>query len=83
MNLKYKFIHVGLDASRENHAGKPVYYIFNTRGGYAMGRILWYSPWRIWVATFKEESAWSTDCLADVRDAIAKITAGAPPTDAP
>ncbi len=67
---KYRFIHVGLDAAREMHAGKPVYYVFNNRSNEAIARILWYAPWRLWVATFSEESVWSAGCLADIQDAI-------------
>jgi len=35
----------------------------------------------MWIASFSEESIWSADCLADVQDAIARLTRGEePPT---
>jgi len=71
--LMYKFIHVGRNVGLDEHAGKPIYYIFNNKGNYAMGRILYYPAWRQWVATFDEEAVWSTGCLEDVNKAISQI----------
>jgi len=77
----YKFIRIGRDTGSETWAGKPVWYIFNRRDGGAIGRLLWYTGWRMWIASFSEESIWSADCLADVQDAIARLTRGEePPT---
>jgi len=73
--LTYEHITIGRDANRDTHAGKPIYYIFNRKAGYCMGRIFYYPSWRQWVAQFSEESIWSAGCLADVQAAIARITA--------
>ena len=72
--FKYKFIHVSQDATKEMHAGKPVYYIFNNRSNEAIGKIYWFAPWRMWATTLRENSVWSSGCLADVRDAIKRIS---------
>ena len=75
----YKFIRIGRDANLDQHAGKPIWYIFNRKAGDALGRIVYYPPWRQWVATFSEESVWSAGCLADVQDAIARLGRGETP----
>lgn len=77
MNLRYKYIHVAQDTTRELWADKPVWYIFNNKSNEAIGRILWYSPWRRWVATFAETTVLSADCLADIQDAIGKLARAA------
>jgi hypothetical protein len=72
--LTYPHIKIARDEQLEEHAGKPVYYIFNKTSGTAIGRILYYPTWRRWVANFSEESVWSEDCLGCVREAIKVIT---------
>ena len=72
--LRYKYIYVARNMELDEHAGHPIYYIFNLKSREAIGRILYYKPWRRFVATFSEDSVWSTDCLADVELAIAHIT---------
>ena len=73
--MTYQFFHVARDAELEEHAGRPVYYIFNNKSNTAIGRILWCWAWRQWVATFAEDAQFSRGCLADVENAIGKITA--------
>ncbi len=72
--LKYQFIYVARNVELDEHAGRPVYYIFNSKTRSALGRILYYPRWRQWVATFAEDAIWSTGCLADVKTAIEHIT---------
>ena len=80
----YHFIHVGRNVAHDEHAKRPIYYVFNNRSDEAIGRIFYYPAWRQWVVSFAEVSVWSTGCLADVQDAIRLITARhAAPIDAP
>ena len=72
--LNYRYIYIARNLEMDEHAGKPIYYIFNKRSGNAIGRILWYVPWRRWIANFAEDGVWSTDCLACVQEAIGRIT---------
>jgi hypothetical protein len=76
MGLDYKYIQVARDKDLTEWAGKPAWYIFNRRLGDCIGRIEWCPSWRLWVFVSPETSIWSTDCLADVRDAIEKIRTG-------
>jgi hypothetical protein len=74
--LTYKFLIVGVDpAKNDMHAGKPVYCVCNRKSRQLIGQIFWYTTWRMWVFRCDPDSVWSTDCLADVRDAMAKIDA--------
>jgi hypothetical protein len=74
--LTYKYIQVARDKDLTERAGRPVWYIFNSRQQDVLGCIEYYSAWRRWIFVARESSVWSTDCLADVQDAIKKITAG-------
>ena len=47
-------------------AGHAAYWIINKRSGDILGRILWYAPWRNYIAEFSETAAWSAGCLDDV-----------------
>jgi len=76
--LNYRYIVIGRSTEKDTHAGHPIHYIFNRRSNEAIGRILWYPAWRRWVAEFAEGAIWSTDCLADVQDAIKRIGTGGP-----
>jgi len=71
--LRYKYIHIGRNRDTTTENGKPVWFIFNTRGGDAIGRIVWYPPWKRWVAAFSETSVWSSDCLANVQMAMCRL----------
>ena len=71
--MAYQYIYVGRNVEKDEHAGKPIWYIFNRKSQQAIGRILWYPRWRQWVATFAEESVWSSGCLKDVKDAMEHI----------
>lgn len=63
-----KFIR--FDKEPEDHEGKPVFSIVNKRAGDPLGQVFWYGPWRQWCCRFSEDSVWSQDCLADVREFI-------------
>ena len=76
--LRYKFIYIARNVEKDEHAGKPIYYIFNSKSREAIGRILWSPHWRQWVATFSEDSVWSVGCLQDVATAIGHITSPPP-----
>ena len=58
------------------HNGLPVYTIQSIKSSPHVGYIFWYRPWGTWVVHFPDDSAWSTDCLDCVKDAIEKIKAG-------
>jgi hypothetical protein len=57
----------------ENHEGNPMYWIANKRSGDTIGQVFWYGPWHQWTCRFKEDSVWSQDCLADVREFILSL----------
>ena len=71
--FRYRYIHVCRDAQLDTWEGKPIWYIFNNRTSEALGRILWYKPWKRWIAQFDESSIWSTDCLVCVSDALDRL----------
>ena len=72
--MRYKFFDVveePLIGSRKTHE----YSVVNRHGDYEIGRIAWYGEWRQFCFFPAEETVWSDGCLADVRDALAKIAA--------
>ncbi len=71
--MQYKYIYISRNVEMDEHAGKPIYYIFNKRSKVAIGQIIWYPQWARWVARFDESSIWSKDCLEDVASAIVNI----------
>ena len=54
--------------------GLPEYGVENKKHGNQIGVIHWYHPWRQFVLFAEPDTAWSSDCLTDVQDAIKKIT---------
>ena len=79
--LTYKYIRVVASPEQDKYGGKLTWLILNKRRNDLLGRIIWYQPWRQWVAQMAEGAAWSSDCLTDVQDAMAKI--GREPSEAP
>ena len=77
--MTYHFIRIGQAADGEQHAKRPLYWIVNRSSSESIGQIFYYPQWRQWVARFDPDSMWSAGCLADVADAIAKITAEGKP----
>ena len=49
-----------------------IYIITNRSSGAIIGRIEWYAGWKKWVLVSNETTVWSSECLADVQDFIAK-----------
>jgi hypothetical protein len=58
----------------QRYGGREVYAVVNKRSGTEIGNIFWYPPWRQWTARFDEDSVWSHDCLADVREFILSMS---------
>ena len=75
MELVYKYITVGSADGAIIENGKPLYGVMNNRSRAALGGIMWYPRWRLWVFNADPDAIFSADCLADIQDAIAKITA--------
>ena len=71
---KYKFVTVRRSLIKDKVSGLNLYFIINNRSGDLLGRIVWYPPWRMWIAHFLDDVVWSSGCLADIQDAIGKIT---------
>ena len=67
-----KFIRFEKDNSQQ-FGDREVYAIVNKRSGMPIGNIFWYQPWQQWAARFDEDSVWSQDCLADVREFILSL----------
>lgn len=74
--MKYRHITVRIDTAIGPYNGHPVYSIDNNRSGQSLGNVLYYAPWKRWVARFDDDSVWSDDCLADVRDFIGRLARG-------
>lgn len=70
--MRYKFVHVR--RTGEIHAGKAIFYVYNNKSNVGMAQIFWYRPWRMWCARFNEDTVWSEDCLADLRESIKVIS---------
>jgi len=70
---EYKFFTV---FQRPVIAGRKTrqYLILNNRTGVRLGEIEWYPNWRQFAMTPVFNSIWSAGCLADIQDAIAKIS---------
>lgn len=66
-----KFIRFEFDTG--THEGKPLFSIVNKRSNEAIGQVFWYGLWRQWTVRFREDSVWSQDCLADVREFIQRL----------
>ena len=74
--ITYKFIEVR-QAGTMLAQGQPMYGVYNHKSGDLLAAIDWYPQWWQFVVTFNPDCVFSTDCLADVRDAISKITVAA------
>ena len=63
---------------RPSRASGMDYNIFNKRTGLRLGFIAWYPPWRCWVFQPQKfaDTVWSSDCLADIQDALAWAAEG-------
>lgn len=71
--IKYKFITVGIDPTQATWDGKPLYTAMNNKSRQELARLVWYKPWRRYIVQFNPDSVWSSDCLADIQDALAKV----------
>jgi hypothetical protein len=72
---KYKFITIKQpnllsgDISRgETFNDKPVFRIYNNKGGEQLGILSWYKPWRQYVFSSQAECVFNNSCLRDVLD---------------
>jgi hypothetical protein len=72
--LRYRFIYICRDTSDQTWNNRPVYLICNNKSGTCLGRILYYSPWRQFVANFRDDAVFNNACLNDIIDAIGKLT---------
>lgn len=72
--LPYKYITVRpLDARGTRR--RRDWQVVNNRSKSVLGFIVWYGRWQQYCfATTFGATMWSTDCLADLRDAIEKIS---------
>ena len=71
--MKYKYFSV-VRLDRE-HGRKTDVFLIDAGNGEHLGRIAWYSHWRQFAFQPFTSTIWSTGCLKNVEDAIAKITA--------
>lgn len=70
MRVDYKHISVGVDPDHPEWLGRPLYCVVNRRSKTKIAELLWYEPWRRYVARFDSDSVWSDDCLNDLRVAL-------------
>ena len=73
--------YIGFEIDNETHENRPLYNVKNIRSGDYIAQIFWYSSWRKWCVRFNEDSVWSEDCLADVRNTLLKLGCGISPFD--
>ncbi len=69
MEIKYKFITIK-QVDDEIFAKRPVYRIFNNSSGDQIGVLSYYSQWRQYVFSSREECVFNKSCLVDVLDFI-------------
>lgn len=48
-------------------------WLVQNKRGQILARIEWYAPWARYVAVFREEAVWSSDCLEDMRAFMVKL----------
>ena len=65
--MKSKYIYMTLI---EQKLKTNVYAIGNKSGGYRIGIIKWYGPWRQYCFFPKEDTIWNKGCLEDVNEFI-------------
>ena len=65
--------YIRFELSDTKHAGKPVYDVVNKKSGAPLAMMFWYTRWRRWCATFKEDTVWSADCLQDVAAELERL----------
>ena len=69
---KYKYITVAETDKKDPETGKPLWTVKNNRSGELLGVLLYYQPWRMYIAQFNDSSVFSHDCLTDIADALKK-----------
>lgn len=79
----YKFIKIQQSATvrggiswEEEFEGKPVYRIYNNKGGDQIGILSWYKPWRQYVFSSREECVFNNSCLRDILDFMENVLQG-------
>jgi hypothetical protein len=68
--------YIAIMDSGEKFGGKPLYSVMNKKSAMELAQIFWYSLWRRWCARFMQDSVWSSDCLADVREILLDMNLG-------
>ena len=53
--------------------GHESYDITNKKSGSSLARLFWYPPWKRYICQFREDSVWSSDCLADIENFLIRI----------
>ena len=69
---KYRYITMRQDDT-ETYEGKPVYRIFNNKGGEQLGILSFYAPWKQYVFSSRPECVFNDSCLRDVLDFLGGI----------
>ena len=77
MIIELKYPHFKIFGRQLTGKKTPNYEIFNIRSGDLLGSIKWYYNWRKFVFMPMGNSVWDDKCLADITDAIKKITTDA------
>lgn len=74
MEFIAKYRHFALmRGQRESRPKATRYWVVNRRSGDLLGCVEWYAPWRQFCWHPTATTVWSDDCLADIRDCLAKV----------
>lgn len=68
----YRFIVIEQRGS-EVFSGRPVYRIFNRRSGAQLGILSYYSPWKEYVFSSREDCVFNRSCLLDVLNFLDRV----------
>ena len=64
---KYRFITIK-QLDEELFEGKPVFRIYNNKGGEQLAILSFYKPWKQYVFSSRGDSVFNNSCLRDVLD---------------
>jgi hypothetical protein len=53
--------------------GHPSHDVLNKKSGSSLARVLYYPPWKRFTCQFREDSVWSSDCLADIQKFLEEV----------
>jgi len=71
ISKRYRYFRV--EKHNRPECPRPVYDLINNRSGDLLGEISYYGLWKQWVFIPFENTAWSIDCLINVKDFMGSL----------